>query len=316
MWGPLVLVETLPLPVALVSPIVRAQIPGPDAPQPIKIGSPGSARARLVAALTKRAIDLAARATRRRFDAIRADQGLDPMGCSLNAHCGRLPLYLVHNVPELDYARRDLPPSVHYVGPCQWHPREPEGTTQWLDELPTGRPWVHVTEGTSQFSKSFILRAAANGLACAPVEAIFTTGRRSGEPGGGSPGANVHVTDWLSHDVLLPRCAVLVTTGGLGSIMAALSAGVPMVVVPTTWDKPANARWVVDQRLGVRVHPRRCTPERLREAVLRVLDDPRYRSNAQRASRLLAAAPGPSGAAELLAGLVTAAVADWSTPCA
>ena len=43
------------------------------------------------------------------------------------------------------------------------------------------------------------------------------------------------------------------TTGGPATIMAALRAGVPLVVVPTTWDKPDNARRVVEAGVGVRL---------------------------------------------------------------
>jgi len=110
----------------------------------------------------------------------------------------------------------------------------------------------------------------------------------------------VHVTDWLSHDVLLPRCAAVVTTGGMGTVMAALRAGKPLVVVPTGWDKPASAARVVAAGAGVRLAPRECTPERLRAAVDQVLGDPAYGAAARRAADLLAAAPGPAGAARLI----------------
>jgi UDP:flavonoid glycosyltransferase YjiC (YdhE family) len=81
---------------------------------------------------------------------------------------------------------------------------------------------------------------------------------------------------------------------------------VPLVVVPTTWDKPDNARRVVEAGVGVRLSAKKVTPERLWEAVEHVLADPRYRENAQRVARALAEAPGPAGAADLLQGLAAA----------
>jgi MGT family glycosyltransferase len=298
MWGPLlVLAELGPVPVGLVSPLIGAQVPAAGGP-PIR---------RLVA----RVGSLVTARLRRRLDSIRAEHGLGPMGCSVNAYLGRLPLYLVLSVPELDGERDDLPASVHYVGACQWHPPEPPGTVEWLDAVPSGRPWVHVTEGTSRFQDHFLLRSAAQGLAGAAVEAILVTGRGldAHEAGVATPAPNVHVADWLSHDVLLPRCAAIVTTGGMGTVIAALRAGVPLVVVPTGWDKPMNARRVVAAGAGVRLSPRRCTPERLRAAVEQVLADPRYGSNARRAADLLGAAPGPAGAAKLIERMATRTVA-------
>ena len=168
-------------------------------------------------------------------------------------------------------------------------------------------PWVHVTEGTSHHQEPFLLRAAARGLARrARMQAILTTGRDRdpAELGLGQPAANVHLTRWLSHSELLPRCAAVVTTGGAQhDRWPRCGPACPLVVVPTTWDKPDNALRVVEAGVAVRLSPRRCTPEALREAVERLLGDPSYRLAAQRIAEKLAAAPGPAGAAALVAGL-------------
>ncbi len=307
MWGPiLVLHESVPIPVALASPVISAVIPGPDAPPPGSGLAPADdARGRAVAWAVSRAIDVAARGLRRRLDQLRAGYGLAPMRCGVNEFCGRLPLYLVLSVTELDYNRWDLPDGVHYVGACLWHPPEDPDAGAWLEQLPREQPWVHVTEGTSHFQDPFVLRAAVQGLAGGPFEAIVSSGREreADELALGSPAANLHLTRWVSHDQLLPRCAALVTTGGAGTVMAGLRAGVPLVVVPTTWDKPDNARRVAEAGAGLILPPRRCSPEGLRAAVRRVLDEPSFRIAAQRCAERLAAAPGPAGAAELIEAL-------------
>jgi UDP:flavonoid glycosyltransferase YjiC (YdhE family) len=307
MWGPsLVLWEADRIPVALSAPMIFALVPGPDAPPAgSRLGVPRTARARMVARAVGGVTDLLARGLRRRLGELRAGYGLSPMGCGVNEFYGRLPLYLVGSVPELDLRRRDLPSSVRYVGPLLWHPPDRPGTAAWLEALPTGAPWVHVTEGTSHHQQSFLLEAAATGLAGAPIEAILTTGRDRdpADLGLAATAPNVHVARWLSHGELLPRCAAVVTTGGPATIMSALRAGVPLVVVPTTWDKPDCALRVVEAGVGVRLGARRCTPERLRAAVEHVLREPRYRDAAAAMARRLATAPGPAGAAELLAGL-------------
>jgi MGT family glycosyltransferase len=191
---------------------------------------------------------------------------------------------------------------VHYVGPLVWNKPSDEPPPAWLDELPADVPWVHVTEGTVHHQDPFVLRAAARGLADGPFQAILTTGpRRTPEELGLTPAAqNVHVEQWVSHADLLPRCAVLVTTGGAATILASLQAGVPLVVVPTHWDKADNARRVVTAGVGVALSPRQCTPRRLRSAVEQVLADPRFRSNARHMASLFKQAPGPHGACELL----------------
>jgi UDP:flavonoid glycosyltransferase YjiC (YdhE family) len=304
MWGPaLVMREAQGVAVALLSPLIYAVIPGRDIP-PLgsRVGvlrTPRAyARARVVSVIGA----LLARPGRRRIDELRANHGLPPLERSVNEVLGRLPLYVVASIPELDLDRRDLPSGVRYVGPLLWHPPDPPGTGEWLDALPAGRPWVHVTEGTSHYQDPFLLRAAVAGLGGAPYEAILTTGRHAGSIS--APAPNVHVRDWLAHDTLLPRCSALVTTGGAGTTMAGLRAGLPLVLVPTSWDKPDIALRVVEAGVAARVPPRRCTPQALRAAVDEVLGDPRYRENARRIAEKLAAAPGPAGAADHIQALV------------
>lgn len=313
MWGPtLILREAEPIPVAMMSTLLYALVPGRDVPLPASpLPPPRSAARRALARGVAAGIDLAARGMWRQVDALRAAEGLPPMGCAVNAYLGRLPVHLIGSVRELDLGRTDLPPGVQYVGPLVWHPPHDDATTAWLDALPQDAPWVHVTEGTSHHEQPFLLRAAAAGLAGAPAQAILTTGRDRDPAalGIGTPAPNVHVTGWLSHGELLPRCDVVVTTGGANTIVSALAAGVPLVVVPTLWDKPVNAQRVAAAGVGVRLSARRCTPETLRAAVDRVLGDPSFRRNAQAMAARMAAAPGPAGAAGLIAGLDAAGAA-------
>jgi UDP:flavonoid glycosyltransferase YjiC (YdhE family) len=308
LWGPiLVLSETARIPVALSSTMMGSMIPGPDGP-PWGPGlpPPRTFRTRLLARATQVAIDIIAHRMRRQVNRIRAGYGLVPMGCSVNEFTGRLPLYLIPSLPELDYNRRDQPPHVHYTGACLWTKSVGAAPADWLDKLPPDRPWIHATEGTAQYQKPFLLKATAQAFANRQVEVILTTGqnRRPQELGLDSLPANVHVERWLSHETLLPRCAAIVTTGGPATVMAALKAGVPLVMVPTFWEKADNAQRVVEAGVGLRLAPRQCTPDRVRAAVMRLLEEPHFRENARRIAQRLAAAPGPARAAELLEQLV------------
>jgi MGT family glycosyltransferase len=299
LWGPIVVLhESQPVPVALSSTFMGPLIPGPDAP-PWGFGlrPPRAPWTRAAARAVTRVTELAGTGLRRRVDQIRAEHGLPPLGESVNRYTARLPLYLVGNIRELDYHRSDLPFTVHYVGNCIWYPSAQPETADWLDRIPGERPWVHVTESTLAYGEPFLLRAAASALAREAVEVIITTRRHRGRDmlGPGSLPPNVHVTDWLSHGELLPRCSAVVTVGGKATILAAMEAGVPLVLVPTTWDKPDNARRVTEVGAGVHLSPRKCTPERLRRAVHAVLDEARYRAAARQMAARLAAAPGPGG---------------------
>jgi len=317
MWSSiLVLWELTGIPVVLLSQMIGSLIPGPDAP-PWGPGlrPPRTFGTRLLARATQIGVDVVAHGLRRHVDRIRARYGLRPMGCSVNAFTGRLPLYLIPSVPELDYNRRDQPPNVHYIGPCVWT-NPGAASLEWLDKLPVDRPWVHATEGTAQYQEPFLLRAAAQGLAGQRLEVIMTTGQMSRDPaalGLRNLPPNVHVARWVSHEDLLPRCAAIVTTGGAATVLASLKAGVPLVVVPTFWDKNDNAQRVVEAGVGIRLAPRHCTPDRLRAAVMRLLEEPAFRENARRMARRIAEVPGPRRAAELLEKLAQEAPAPAAT---
>jgi MGT family glycosyltransferase len=303
LWGPtLVLWEAQPIPVALCATLMGAAIPGPDAP-PLGFGMrpPRRRMGRLGTAALTRLAELLAFPVRRRVDEVRTRYGLPPLGESVNRFTGRLPLYIVGNVREFDYSRRDLPASVHYVGRCAWYPRRP-GSEQPLETIPAQRPWVHVTESTLACDDPFLLRAAIAALAQEPVEVLIATGERRTATalGDGALPANVHLARWLDHGELLPRCSALVTLGGTSTVLAAAAAGVPMVLVPNNWEKPDNARRVTEAGAGIRLSARRLTPGRLRAAVREVIAEPSYREAAQRLAGQLAAAPGPARAAELL----------------
>lgn len=311
--GPMVVVwEAERIPVALSSTFMGPLIPGPDAPAfGFGLRPPHTTVGRLGASALTRLTELGATPMRKRVDSLRAAHGLAPLGESLNRFTARLPLYLVGNIRELDYGRHDLPASVHYVGNCISYPGGAE-TVRRLEGIPTERPWVHVTESTLAYGDPFLLRTTIDALADEDVEVIVATGRQrdSGALGDRASCSNVHVAQWLSHGELLPRCSALVTVGGKATILAAAEAGVPMVLVPTTWDKPDNARRVTETGAGVRLSPRGLTAERLRGAVRQVLYEPSYREAARRLADGLAAAPGPARAAELLEALVPAEGSD------
>ena len=300
--------ELCNLRVAVTSFIPACMVPGPDAP-PFGLGlpQPRSWHTRLVARLIAWGANMFTTDFRRAVDATRERYGLPVLSVSVYEFMGQMPLYLVPSTPEFDYQRHDLPVSVHYVGSCIWNRPRHMPTADWLARVPRDQPWVHITQGTMHNADPFVLRAGAEGLGHLPVQVIMTVGG-DGEPielglGSRSIAPNVHIGGWVSHSELLPWTDVLVTTGGAGTVLAALDAAVPMVVIPTEWDKLENAQRVVEAGAGLRLAPQDCTPKGLREAVERVLRDPSFRQNAQRIAASFSRYGGSMRAAELLEGL-------------
>jgi MGT family glycosyltransferase len=304
MWGPLlVLQEAERIPLAVMSYVAACMLPGPEGPilgLPLPRARGGFAR--VGRRLLRSVADVVAADVRRQAEQLRARKGLPRIRTSVTAFAGQMPLYLVPSTPAFDRQRRDLPPSVRYVGPCQWDKPGDAQAPAWLADLPRDRPVVYVTEGSMHSKNPFLLRAALEGLASSPVRVIATTGRHR-DPGSldlGSVPPNVRVERWVPHSDLFPRTDVVVTSGGTGTVLATLCAGVPLVVVPTAWDQPENAWRVAEAGAGIRLSPAKCTPQTIRSAVERVLGEPSYRERAARAGADLARYGGAARAAELL----------------
>jgi len=301
----LVLRETHKLPVAVLS-YFSCTIPGPDAP-PFGLGLPRPRNWHT--RLLSRSVSLVTTPVRARYrraaNEIRRGYGLPPLNMSVLEFTGTMPLYIVMGTSEFDYERRDLPPSVHYVGACLWDKPSHEKPSDWLKELPDNQPWVHASEGTVHVQSPFVLKAAAQGLANLPMQVILTTGgnREPEELDLGPIASNVRVVRWVSHTELLPHLDLMITTGGSATVQSTLKAGVPLIIIPTEWDKPDIARRVVESGAGVRLAPGQCTPDRLRTVVEQVLSTPSFRRNAQRMAAAFARYGGPLTAAELLEGL-------------
>lgn len=313
-WGPIIVLhEARRIPVAVMSILAACILPGRDAPfwgqgSP----KPRNGLMRLQSTVKFRVVSWLSSGFRAQVNVLRRRYGLPDVSCSVTEYAGQMPLYLVPSTPEYDYQRHDLPHSVHYVGPCLWDKPNKMAPAEWIAQLPSDKPMVYVTEATIGTQEPFLLKAATHAFRGAPVEVVMTTGKQR-DPAAlnlGSIQPNIRVESYVPQSDLLPKTAVMVTLGGSGGVLAALKAGIPLVIVPTEWDRPENAQRVVEAGAGLRLSPSRCTPERLRAAVERVLNEPSFRRNAQRIARSFTEYEGPKRAARLLEKLIPSGEED------
>jgi UDP:flavonoid glycosyltransferase YjiC (YdhE family) len=110
---------------------------------------------------------------------------------------------------------------------------------------------------------------------------------------------NVSTTDWVPFAAVMPHVAGVVTHGGAGTVMTALAAGVPLVVVPGAGDRTLHAQLVAARGAGL------CVPQRdIDAAVLdRLVGDPSLAGAAREVAREIAAMPAPADLVEPLAAL-------------
>ncbi|HRA67727.1 MAG TPA: glycosyltransferase, partial [Caldilinea sp.] len=86
--------------------------------------------------------------------------------------------------------------------------------------------------------------------------------------------ADILLIDGAPHDWLFPRMALVVHHGGVGTVAAALRAGVPQIVVPFSADQPLWAEMIYQRGVGSRPLPRsRLQATRLAAAITTTLHD-------------------------------------------
>jgi MGT family glycosyltransferase len=309
MWAPiLILYERTGIPVVPFSHVANCILPGPEGPiQGIALPRDHNVIQKLAAEAVSRAVKLITARTRARANALRRGFGLSPLRVSVNEFTGTLPLYLMPSVPELDNHRRDLPPSVRYVGACLWQ-NGPRQAPAWIADIPNDRPCVLVDEGGFFAPEPRLLWMAARGLADLPLSVVLLAGhgRDLAQLKVGPLAPNVALHSHAPVSGLLPLARAFVTNGNSNSVAAALQAGVPIVVLPSTWDQAELAWRVQETGAGLRLAPWRATPGDLRQAVERVLDEPSFREAAAKTGTAMARAGGPTRATELLEDVVAA----------
>lgn len=205
------------------------------------------------------------------------------------------PLTLYLTAEPFEYHRADWPSSFRLIGPVPFDP--PTEVPAWLDGITA--PIVLVTTSSEFQDDGRLVSVALDALAGEDVFVVATL--PAGDRIAVDVPVNARVERWVPHSALLPRCACVITHGGMGATQKALGHGVPVVAVPFGRDQLEVARRVAVSGAGVRLASRRLTPSRLRAAVH---DATGRRAQAARLARELAGAGGAPRAADEIEQLV------------
>lgn len=214
-------------------------------------------------------------------------------------------LTIAQGIPELEYPRPEPVPGVELIG--QLVPPSAGALPEWWGQWPADAPVVHVTQGTFNVDPSELLRPALAGLTDGAAAAIGRRpavvlatggGKGFGDPGGLPRGA--FAADFLPYARILKDVSAVVSNGGYGTVLAALGAGVPLVIAGAAIDKPDIARRVAWAGAGIDLKTGRPSPVQVRDAVARVLGDPAYRRRARELAASIRAAGGTARAVDLV----------------
>jgi UDP:flavonoid glycosyltransferase YjiC (YdhE family) len=152
------------------------------------------------------------------------------------------------------------------------------------------------------------LEVLARGLEAAGVYAVLSAGSRASDAViERLSGPRVRLVRSVPDDLRALRAAdAFLWHGGHETMLAGVACARPAVGVPVQFDQDTNSRALEEIGAGVRVPKRELGPERVADAVKRVLADPSYRLTAGRLAQSSRRAGGARRVVDLLEGRVAA----------
>jgi UDP:flavonoid glycosyltransferase YjiC (YdhE family) len=184
------------------------------------------------------------------------------------------------------------PPTLRGPEPMPWTDLRPIRATAGeegpVPELPAS-DLVYVTLGTVTNRNVEVFRAVLDGLARFPVTVLVTTGPDVDPAMLGPLPPNAVAARFVPQAAVLPRCSLVVSHAGAGTMLGALCHGLPQLCLPQGTDQPANTAALLPTGAGLALESP--TADSVAEAVGRLRDEPGFRAAAERLQAEILAAP-------------------------
>jgi UDP:flavonoid glycosyltransferase YjiC (YdhE family) len=174
------------------------------------------------------------------------------------------------------------------------------GAPTWLNGSRT-RPRVYLTLGTVSFGAVEVISRAIAEIAPLDLDILVTVGPEGDPTLLGEVPSNVHVERFVAQSAVLPMVDLIVQHGGTGTVLGALDAGLPQLVLPQGADQFVNAEILTAAGVARALQNDAQRPGAITEAVQALIGDSPERQAAARIRDEIAAMPSP---AEVVPALV------------
>jgi MGT family glycosyltransferase len=181
---------------------------------------------------------------------------------------------LVATSPAFDFPTDLLPENIRYVGPLLADPR---WAKRWQSPWAStdARPLVSVGFSTTFQNHAGVMQKVIDALEPLPVRVLVTLGG-SIQADALRAAENCVLVESAPHSEVMREASLVVTHGGHGTVMQALAARVPMLVIPHGRDQADNAIRVTERGAGLSLAPD-ASVEAIRAACLRLLGEDSFR---------------------------------------
>jgi MGT family glycosyltransferase len=178
-----------------------------------------------------------------------------------------------------DFPIEPAPDNVRYVGPIL---DDPDWVGKWKNPWPLHdiRPLVVVSLSTTFQNQSKVIQACIDALSGLEVKGLVTLGMAMEEQSFILP-ENVKIIQSAPHSMVFPLADLVITHGGHGTIMRALSHGLPLICLPMGRDQNDNATKVAYHGCGINLS-KKSSPKKIESAVKEILGNPIFTAKAQK----------------------------------
>ncbi|XP_045389045.1 UDP-glucuronosyltransferase 2B17-like isoform X2 [Lemur catta] len=221
-----------------------------------------------------------------KFDVVLAD-AIGPCGrpTTLYETMNKADMWLIRTYWDFEFPR-PLLPNIDFVGGLHCKPAKPLPKEMEDFVQSSGENGVVVFSLGSMVSNMTEERAnmIASALAQIPQKVLW---RFDGKKPG-TLGPNTRLYKWMPQNDLLghPKTKAFITHGGTNGIYEAIYHGVPMVGIPLFADQPDNIARMEAKGAAVRVDFHTMSSTDLLSALKTVTNDPMYKENAMKLSRI------------------------------
>ncbi len=205
------------------------------------------------------------------------------------------PLAQISQQPrEFDFPRQSLPDSFHYVGPLR---RQRRRSVEFPWDRLDGRPLIYASLGTLQNKNHDLFHCFAE--ACRDLEVQLVIAG-AGEDSLGALPKNVLAVPYAPQLELLQKASLTISHGGLNTVLDSLASGVPLLVLPITYEQPAIAQRVRWVGAGEILPSSGLRASQVRERVGKLLADRTYTQRAKHIAGSIRAAGGVKRAGDII----------------
>ncbi|XP_055140706.1 UDP-glucuronosyltransferase 2B15 isoform X2 [Symphalangus syndactylus] len=221
-----------------------------------------------------------------KFDVVLAD-ALNPCGrpTTLFETMGKAEMWLIRTYWDFEFPRPFLP-NVDFVGGLHCKPAKPLPKEMEEFVQSSGENGIVVFSLGSMISNMSEERAnkIASALAQIPQKVLW---RFDGKKPN-TLGSNTRLYKWLPQNDLLghPKTKAFITHGGTNGIYEAIYHGIPMVGIPLFADQHDNIVHMKAKGAALSVDTRTMSSRDLLNALKSVINDPIYKENAMKLSRI------------------------------